>query len=117
MVTKPSKKTAPSKKKKVNEPSKKAPVVKSPAKGKPKAPTGKKGVAKTASTKISGHLSLDPKPPRQKPLIPRDEIALRAYFIAERRHKMGWPGNSSTDWIDAEKQLRTEALEKPLKKR
>jgi hypothetical protein len=30
---------------------------------------------------------------------------------------MGWPGDSGTDWADAEKQLRAEALEKPLKKR
>lgn len=41
--------------------------------------------------------------------ISNDDIALRAYFIAERRHKMGWPGDSSSDWIEAERQLRQEA--------
>jgi hypothetical protein len=30
---------------------------------------------------------------------------------------MGWPGDSGTDWADAVKQLRAEALEKPLRKR
>jgi hypothetical protein len=40
--------------------------------------------------------------------ISADDIALRAYFIAERRHKMGWPGDSAGDWIEAERQLRQE---------
>lgn len=55
--------------------------------------------------------------PVAEPVIHHDDIALRAYFIGERRQKMGWPGDSATDWADAERQLRAEALEKPLKKR
>jgi hypothetical protein len=43
------------------------------------------------------------------PHIPREDIQLRAYFISERRQTMGWPGNSSTDWIEAESQLVSEA--------
>ena len=81
------------------------------------ATTRKKRVAKAASSKIGTSLSLNPKPVVKEPVLAHDDIALRAYFIAERRHKMGWPGDSSTDWSDAVKQLRTEALEKPLKKR
>jgi hypothetical protein len=50
-------------------------------------------------------------------VIPHDDISLRAYYIGERRQKMGWPGDSSTDWLDAVSQLKAEALEKPLKKR
>jgi hypothetical protein len=42
---------------------------------------------------------------------------MRAYFIAERRHQMGWHGDSHTDWADAEAQLKAESLKKPLKKR
>ena len=79
--------------------------------------TRKKSVAKAAPSKIGSGISLDPKPPVKEPVVAHDDIALRAYFIAERRHKLGWPGNSSTDWADAVKQLRAEALEKPLKKR
>ena len=74
-------------------------------------------MAKAAPSKIGSGISLDPKPPVKEPVVAHDDIALRAYFIAERRHKLGWPGNSSTDWADAVKQLRAEALEKPLKKR
>ncbi len=79
--------------------------------------TRKKRVSKATPSKISARNSLDPKPPIKEPVISHDEISLRAYFIAERRHKMGWDGNSATDWSDAITQLRAEALEKPLKKR
>jgi len=60
---------------------------KSPAK--PKAPAKKKSAA--------------------RPAITGDDIALRAYFIAERRQKMGWPGDSTGDWVEAERQLVAEA--------
>lgn len=39
----------------------------------------------------------------------REEIALRAYFIAEDRHRHGKPGSASDDWHEAERQLRAEA--------
>ena len=38
-----------------------------------------------------------------------DEIRLRAYFIAERRHKLSLPGDSAHDWIEARRQLIEEA--------
>jgi hypothetical protein len=31
---------------------------------------------------------------------------LRAYFIAQRRHAEGLPGNPETDWHQAESELR-----------
>lgn len=41
---------------------------------------------------------------------PTDEqIRLRAYFIAERRHKLSLPGDSNHDWIEARRQLIEEA--------
>lgn len=89
---------------------------KAPKKAPAKTTRKKKGVKATPS-KVGVGISLDPKPPLHEPVISHDEISLRAYFIAERRHKMGWPGDSATDWADAVKQLRAEALEKPLKKR
>ncbi len=50
---------------------------------------------------------------KKKPVsISNEDIALRAYFIAERRHKMGWPGDSTSDWVEAERQLRAEAARK-----
>ena len=41
-------------------------------------------------------------------VIRNDDIALRAYFIAERRQQLGQPGDSLGDWIEAERQLRSE---------
>jgi len=41
---------------------------------------------------------------------PTDEqIRLRAYFLAERRHKLSLPGDSNHDWIEARRQLIEEA--------
>jgi hypothetical protein len=37
------------------------------------------------------------------------DIALRAYYIAERRTKLGLPGDEMGDWVEAERQLSTEA--------
>ena len=34
-----------------------------------------------------------------------EDIALRAYFIAEKREQLGLPGDSLGDWIEAERQL------------
>lgn len=38
----------------------------------------------------------------------QDEIALRAYYIAEERQKKGLPGSHEGDWLEAERQLRVE---------
>ena len=99
----------------------KTPRVKKAISEKPQAAlktgTRKKRTPGKASTKLPVSFSLEPKSPVAEPVIHHDDIALRAYFIGERRQKMGWPGDSATDWADAERQLRAEALEKPLKKR
>lgn len=67
--------------------------------------------AATRSTAVSKPTAPAPAPAPEVeiPHIPREEIQLRAYFISERRQTMGWPGNSSTDWIEAESQLVAEA--------
>lgn len=44
----------------------------------------------------------------QQVVITTEEISLRAYYIAERRTAMGWPGDSSSDWVEAEAQIRRE---------
>jgi hypothetical protein len=53
---------------------------------------------------------------RSKPGIPpttaaeaSDEmVRTRAYFIAERRHRLGLPGDASSDWLEAKRQLLSE---------
>lgn len=90
---------------------------KSTAKEKPKATARKKRTPGKVSSKLTPSFTLEAKAPAVEPVISHDDIALRAYFIGERRQKMGWAGDSGTDWADAVSQLRAEALEKPLKKR
>lgn len=46
---------------------------------------------------------------RQAPVLSTDDIALRAYFLAEKRLLEGLPGDDHEDWLEAERQLRTEA--------
>ena len=44
-----------------------------------------------------------------KPPYSQEDVALRAYFLAERRLAAGLPGDSHQDWIEAERQLVSEA--------
>jgi len=113
----PAKKTSQSTATKVKANSSKA--VKAPAKK--IAKPAKQETAKTTATleikvkKPTSKSTATPKttttpPPASSDLhIPHEDIQLRAYFISERRQTMGWPGNSSTDWIEAESQLVAEA--------
>jgi hypothetical protein len=113
----PAKKTSQSTATKVKANSSKA--VKAPAKkiAKPaKQETAKTTAAleikvkKPASKSTATQKTTTTPPPASSDLhIPREDIQLRAYFISERRQTMGWPGNSSTDWIEAESQLVAEA--------
>ena len=80
------------------------------------APATKTKKAPTkAAAKLKATETPPPTPVVENPVIPVEQIQLRAYFISERRQTMGWPGNSSTDWIEAEAQLSAEA-KKRLKK-
>jgi hypothetical protein len=46
-----------------------------------------------------------------------EDIALRAYFIAEHRQRVGLHGDSHSDWIEAERQLKKEQRKKAAKKK
>jgi hypothetical protein len=37
-----------------------------------------------------------------------EQVQLRAYFISERRRKLGLPGDESHDWLTAEQELKAE---------
>ena len=37
--------------------------------------------------------------------ISREELALRAYFIGERRRSLGMDGDETSDWVQAEQEL------------
>jgi hypothetical protein len=38
-----------------------------------------------------------------------DAIRLRAYFISERRRRFALPGDAESDWLEAKRQLLSEA--------
>jgi hypothetical protein len=48
------------------------------------------------------------------PVFTTDDVALRAYFISEKRRAHGLPGNEHQDWLEAERQLTAES--QPAKK-
>lgn len=79
----------------------------SPAKAAKPAATAKSPKSKAAAAKPAPASKAAP-----EPLITREMIATRAYFIGERRQMMGWAGDSSSDWIEAESQLIAEAKRK-----
>lgn len=100
---------------------------KSEKEAKPKKQSAKKSVVKPVSEPVTpkeaGVMELkESKPKAKKPkaaplknataAISGEDVALRAYFIAERRAKMGWHGDSTSDWVEAERQLKAEAARK-----
>jgi hypothetical protein len=89
------------------------------ANGKMSAPEPKKKAA-TAGKKKKPAVARKPsikkpvtsatKPAASRPVEPTDdEIRIRAYFLAERRHQLSLPGDSAHDWVEARRQLIEEA--------
>ena len=82
--------------------------------GKTSAPETKKK-SRVANAPAKKKKAAPPKKPSAKapaktPVEPTDEqIRLRAYFLAERRHKLSLPGDSKHDWIEARRQLIEES--------
>jgi len=93
------------------------PAKKSKAESKTKEVKSKKSAA-PAAKKSPKTVTKSPakvaKPAAPAPVITQDQIATRAYYIGERRQTMGWPGDPSTDWIEAEAQLIAEAKRKKI---
>jgi hypothetical protein len=41
----------------------------------------------------------------------KEQVALRAYFIGERRRSLGIVGDETSDWVQAEQELSKESKE------
>ncbi|MEI6350847.1 MAG: DUF2934 domain-containing protein [Verrucomicrobiota bacterium] len=70
---------------------------------------------KSAAKKSAPEVSKEAKPESVSATlvsISSEEIALRAYYLGEKRAKLGLPGDSAHDWIEAERQLKVEAQAK-----
>lgn len=85
---------APAKRAAKTKPAAEKAAVPDPAPAKPKAAASK---AKPAVARV------------KKPKYSQEDVALRAYFIAERRQAAGIHGDPHQDWIEAERQLASEA--------
>jgi hypothetical protein len=72
----------------------------------PRRTSGTKKVRTTAAKKRT----VARKTKSAAPVQPSDEeIRLRAYFISERRRRFDLPGDASADWLEAKRQLLSEA--------
>jgi hypothetical protein len=58
---------------------------------------------KTAASKATERSQSHPKPTFE-------QTQLRAYFISERRRRLGVAGDEHSDWVRAERELREELL-------
>lgn len=74
------------------------PVEKAPrrASAKAKKAPAKKGIKRSKTTAPTGLLPTE------------EEIRIRAYFISERRHRLALPGDATSDWEEARRQLLSE---------
>jgi hypothetical protein len=60
--------------------------------------------------KVSDKADLATTPKARAPIDQTDEeIRMLAYFISERRHRLGLPGDSNSDWLEAKRQLVSES--------
>jgi hypothetical protein len=84
---------------------KKSKTVALPAKEIPAAPAAAKPSVRksavTATVKTPAR-STNPKEPSY------EQVQLRAYFIGERRKNLGMPGSETSDWVQAELELKAE---------
>jgi hypothetical protein len=68
---------------------------------KAKKPAAKKATKRSAKKGTASALG--------SPMDPTNEdIRLRAYFISERRHRLALPGDATSDWEEARRQLVSE---------
>jgi hypothetical protein len=52
-----------------------------------------------------------------KPRNTREDVALRAYYIAEKRRAQGLPGDEHQDWLEAERQILAERAKRKKAKK
>ena len=77
---------------------------------KPSAAKPPAAAKKTAARAKPAKAAAGPNGTAKAPGFTADDIALRAYFIAEKRCQHGLPGDERHDWLEAERQLRAEGV-------
>ena len=84
-----------------------------------KVKAGKSNRARRITTNRKQHETSTGKSPATKASTPREAtgipepsdeaIRLRAYFISERRRRFALPGDAESDWVEAKRQLLSDA--------
>jgi hypothetical protein len=64
--------------------------------------------AATKRTTTAQKRTVKSQSPAARASYSQEDVALRAYFIGERRQQTGTPGSPESDWLEAEQQLRAE---------
>jgi hypothetical protein len=62
---------------------------------------GSPSVTKSTAAKGKARKNIDAQPSSE-------QVALRAYFIGERRRNLGIPGDETSDWVEAEREILEE---------
>src|ERR1700747_3089210 len=88
---------------------KKSKAVALPTQEKPAAPPGEKESNRKMAGGGTGKRS-DSSSKAKEPSY--EQVQLRAYFIGERRKSLGIPGDETSDWVQAELELKAELLPK-----
>ena len=99
-------------------PAKAPAIAKAPAKPATKSPAVVEAPAAKAAQPVAPAPVAAPAAPKKSAAKPKvagegaavssNDIALRAYFIAENRRLQGFPGDESQDWLEAERQIAAE---------
>jgi Protein of unknown function (DUF2934) len=67
-------------------------------------PSGKRSAGKKSASSLAGNASKG-QASKETARPAAEQVALRAYFIAERRRTLGMQGDETSDWIAAEREL------------
>lgn len=94
--------TAMVNKREKNEGAKKTPVITTPKRRSAAKPTAAARVVPTAPARPARKKAAKPVSPSP------EDVAFRAYLIGEKRQQLGLPGDSLSDWVEAERQLLSE---------
>jgi hypothetical protein len=62
---------------------------------------GSPSVTKSTVAKGKARKNIDAQPSSE-------QVALRAYFIGERRRNLGIPGDETSDWVEAKREISEE---------
>ena len=80
-----------------------------PAAASTSVPAKKSGQRKAGSSSTAKSAVSKSKTRKNRGAMPSSEqVALRAYFIGERRRNLGIPGDETSDWVEAEREISEE---------